>query len=717
MTETTEPQDQAAVLDMVHALGTAVLTANYEDDFLLAGAKLLFEHVSCDAVAVLRAEEEAIRGSAVATKHGARRLAADEMIASFSAADRQLWQLMSETAFIPDMQTTSLIKPRFKEYARKFNIVTGLVVPLTEKGDILGFVAFGWHAPRSPERLDRARIRMLLDIFTHHLVFLHTRMRQHHDPLTGLYNRLALEQHWAGADAPERGVFLYMDLDGFKALNDARGHAAGDEYLREAARQLKEVVPAGGAVYRLGGDEFLLVAPGIAPGDVDRLADKISRRFETLARSLPPPRPGITIGAAYAPEDGTDLDELLELADQRMYERKRKRAMMTLVTTADTLFTPPSMDDGDLDADFDDGGQALSQGMFQGWLEMWPDGFFVTDPDFKIIFVNEAFERMTGYSREAWVGKSPAFIASGEVAPMVYRQMWDSLTESGAWTGQVVNRRPDGVEWVSLMSVASLMRDDGRVTGYMGNSRDVSHSLWAGRHDRERSFQEAFTQEALAFALAEAGQLHEGGSRQHLERIRDFTRLLVLGAADAGYQELQQYERRNTIILASILHDIGKLAIPEGLLRKPGRLTKEEFELMKTHTVAGEELLRSPYFAQDRAAPESEFLSVASCIARCHHEWWDGSGYPDGLRGEDIPLGARIVGIADVYDALRSQRPYKNPWSHRETVEYIVGGAGTQFDPKLVKIFIDKALEFKAVSERALDESRARTRPQQGKTG
>lgn len=712
---------RATVLDVVHTLGAAVVQAKYEDDFLLATARILYEHFLSDAVTVSRLEDDVLRVRAVSTAAGFEMYEHERVAEGFGEQDSRQWLLMLETAFIPDVQASSLVKPAFKEHAQRLGVNTELVVPLISEGDLLGFVSFGWAETPESESLDREYIRKLLDVVAKHLSFVHTRMLQHIDPLTGLYNRLALEHHWPRESVPVRGVLLYMDLDGFKALNDARGHAAGDEYLRRAAAELQEAAPQGGAVYRLGGDEFVLFGPGVAAGDVDRLTDKITRRFQRLGASLPPPRPGITIGAAYAPEDGLELDELLDEADKRMYERKRQRAVATMLTTVDSRVGSgkSGATKGHELKDVLGGGpgQGLSENVFRGWLETWPDGIIVTDPDFKIIYVNRTYERITGYTLEEWIGKSPGFIASDGPRPGTYREMWNSLTDKGAWSGQAVNRRPDGVEWVASMSITRLENESGALVGYMGNARDVSHSLWAGSVDQKNTFQEAFTQEALAFALAEAGQLHEGGSRQHLERIRDFTRLLVLGAADAGYAELQDYETRNTIVLASILHDIGKLAIPEGLLRKPGRLTKEEFALVKTHTTAGEELLRSPHFSQDGVTPESSFLSMAATIARSHHEWWDGSGYPDGLKGGDIPLGARIVGIADVYDALRSQRPYKNPWSHRETVEYIVGGAGRQFDPGLVKIFIDLALEFKAVSERALDEGGTRSHPAQGKTG
>lgn len=357
----------------------------------------------------------------------------------------------------------------------------------------------------------------------------------------------------------------------------------------------------------------------------------------------------------------------------------------------------------------------LSETGFARWVRDWPDGILVTDDKFEVIYVNPAYEKMSGYSFNEWLGKTPGFAASGKTPPETYKQMWHSIEDTGTWTGYVINRRRDGSEWVSFLSITRIVGDEGQVIGYLAGARDVSNSRWTDDPSIQDPFQEAFTQEALAFALAEAGQIHEGGSRRHLERIRDYTRLLVLGAMDA-FEPLQKYEMRTAVIMSSIMHDIGKLAIPEGLLRKPARLTSEEYDLIKTHTVAGEQLLRSPYLSRGLAAPESSFLSVAAAIARSHHERWDGAGYPDGLVAEQIPLAARIVAIADVYDALRSPRAYKPPWQHEETVNYIAGGAGSQFDPKLVAIFLDLAPEFDAVDSAVADEPDVRTDGRSGLT-
>ena len=130
---------------------------------------------------------------------------------------------------------------------------------------------------------------------------------------------------------------------------------------------------------------------------------------------------------------------------------------------------------------------------------------------------------------------------------------------------------------------------------------------------------------------------------------------------------------------AALLHDIGKIGIPDAILLKPGKLTPEEIEIMKTHTLIGASILKNSY---------SPMMQLAELIARSHHEWWNGTGYPDRLRGEEIPTCARIVAIVDVYDALTSHRPYREAWSKQETLGYIEDQSGTHFDPIIVSKFM-----------------------------
>ena len=138
------------------------------------------------------------------------------------------------------------------------------------------------------------------------------------------------------------------------------------------------------------------------------------------------------------------------------------------------------------------------------------------------------------------------------------------------------------------------------------------------------------------------------------------------------------------VINSAPLHDIGKIAVPDSILNKPGKLTKEEFDIMKTHTTKGGQIIKSII----ESVPNSHYLEEAKNLATYHHERWDGKGYPTGLAGEDIPLSARIMAVADVFDALVSKRSYKEGFSYDKALNIIQEESGTHFDSKLVDVFI-----------------------------
>jgi len=213
----------------------------------------------------------------------------------------------------------------------------------------------------------------------------------------------------------------------------------------------------------------------------------------------------------------------------------------------------------------------------------------------------------------------------------------------------------------------------------------------------------AASQMATIFALAKLAESRDDETGQHLERVQNLCLLLATKLAEqSAYQHLITPSAIDAIYHASALHDIGKVGISDLILLKPERLTASEFEVMKTHAPLGASTLEAVF----QKYLGNTFLSTGIDIARSHHERWDGTGYPDGLRGEQIPLSARIMAIADVYDALRSKRCYKDAFTHEESVEIIGRGAGSQFDPIIVNVFLNNHHEFEttrnAVEESAL---------------
>ncbi len=192
------------------------------------------------------------------------------------------------------------------------------------------------------------------------------------------------------------------------------------------------------------------------------------------------------------------------------------------------------------------------------------------------------------------------------------------------------------------------------------------------------------SQMATIFALAKLSESRDDDTGRHLERVQILCRLLATQIA-AGKHSSGSIgsDFIENVFMASPLHDIGKVGIPDAVLLKPGKLSPEEFELMKKHSVIGAQTLD----AVSRQYPGNMFIQTGIEVARHHHERWDGRGYPDGLSGDAIPLSARVMAVADVYDALRSVRCYKPSRSHDESCDIIVKGGGTQFDPALVDAF------------------------------
>jgi putative two-component system response regulator len=157
-------------------------------------------------------------------------------------------------------------------------------------------------------------------------------------------------------------------------------------------------------------------------------------------------------------------------------------------------------------------------------------------------------------------------------------------------------------------------------------------------------------------------------------------------------------EQLELISSASALHDVGKIAIPDSVLLKPGKLTKEEFDVMKTHTVKGSEILQTLDLLQDK-----EYYQYCYDICRFHHERWDGNGYPDGLKGEDIPIWAQTAALVDVYDALTSKRVYKDAYTHEQAVDMIINGECGCFNPVLLDTLKRISPELKALASSITD--------------
>lgn len=205
------------------------------------------------------------------------------------------------------------------------------------------------------------------------------------------------------------------------------------------------------------------------------------------------------------------------------------------------------------------------------------------------------------------------------------------------------------------------------------------------------------TRDIALETLARLAESRDSDTGLHLERMPEYSRILARAASHGPYADRVNDEFVEWVYKSSPLHDIGKVGIPDAILRKPGPLTAEEQTIMRTHTTIGGDTLRS---VLDRFSGPT-FLSMAMEICYSHHERWDGGGYPCGLVGEEIPLSARIVAIADAYDAITSVRPYKKAETHEEAMRRILIDRGKHFDPVLVDAFTDCTDEFESIQRLA----------------
>jgi putative two-component system response regulator len=218
---------------------------------------------------------------------------------------------------------------------------------------------------------------------------------------------------------------------------------------------------------------------------------------------------------------------------------------------------------------------------------------------------------------------------------------------------------------------------------------------------RRRTEELRISHEVTMVALASIAETRDNETGYHILRTQHYVRLLAEHQqCQPGFAELLDQDLIERLFKAAPLHDIGKVGIPDRILLKPGRLDANEFEIMKTHTTLGRDAIEN---AQLRVGVRVPLLETAKEIALSHQEKWDGSGYPEGLSGTAIPLSARLMAVADVYDALISRRVYKEPMSHEQAAAIIVSGRGTHFDPDLVAAFVLLQEQFKDIATRYAD--------------
>ena len=494
----------------------------------------------------------------------------------------------------------------------------------------------------------------------------------YHDALSGAYNRRFYEDNLRNQHV-FAGVAV-LDLDDFKLVNDTLGHHAGDVAIKTAVDVLRSCIRSSDMLVRYGGDEFVLVIPGIS---ADVFARKLHDMGDKLAET---PVPGyesinLTISIGGVLSEGRTVEEAVHQADGLMYKAKGRKNLV--ITDSDDLdpyeFHKPLLlvvDDSEMnrlilsemlkdqyeiiEADCGEAGIAC--------LEQHGSGVSLVLLDIVMPGV-DGFDVLSCMSRNGWIDDIPVVMISSEDSDDSVLRAYElgaSDYISRPFDSRIVRQR-----------VSNIMR-------LYTKQRRLSTMLAQQFYERERESR------MLVDIMGGAMELRNGESGPHVQHVRKLTEMMLEHLMRKTDRYHISSSERSTIAAASTLHDLGKLSIPDNILNKPGRLTPEEFEIMKTHTTIGADMLEGMVQYRDSA-----LVRAARDICRWHHERYDGGGYPDGLKGEAIPISAQVVSLVDAYDALTSDRVYKKAFSHEKTMHMILNGDCGAFNPLLIDCLID----------------------------
>lgn len=504
------------------------------------------------------------------------------------------------------------------------------------------------------------------------------------DPLTGAYNRRYYEEVIRKSIGPA-GIAL-MDVDDFKICNDTYGHHAGDVALKTVASAIQSCIRSSDLLIRYGGDEFLLVLPGI-PGDF--LQTKLEQICTAAQMASVPGYPhfrvSLSIGGTI--QSITDpVERIVRRADWLMYQAKgRKNAVMVEVpghslAALEKLLQNKSqillVDDsamsrmilkeilgGDYSILEAENGQECLEKM---QAEAGNIALVLLDINMPVM---DGFEVLKAMNANHTIEDIPVIMISSDDSDAAIRRSYElgaSDYVTRPFDARIVYRR--------VTNTIKLYAKQRRLV------QMVSDQIRARENNTDM----------LVGVLSHIVEFRNGESGAHVRHIRIITELLLHRLLEISSQYPITAEQQDNIPLASALHDIGKIGIDEKILNKPGKLTPEEYEVIKTHSMLGAEMLH-----QLGNFNEQPLLQTAYEIARWHHERWDGRGYPDGLKGDEIPISAQLVALADVYDALTSERCYKKAFSHEKAVQMILNGECGAFNPLLLQCLTDMQTDLK----------------------
>jgi diguanylate cyclase (GGDEF)-like protein/putative nucleotidyltransferase with HDIG domain len=590
-------------------------------------------------------------------------------------------------------------------------------VPVILSDKVAGMLTFASAGPRQYEPGEVS----LLYHAANHVSTIFTAIQQMHrltaqDPLTGVYNRIRLQEELDRAWRVSRRydsamAVVIVDVDSFKTMNDAYGHTVGDEILREFARVLETVARTSDVIARYGGDEFVAILPRAEESDARAFGERLlnSTREHLFCPRTHRLRATISVGIASsrnptAPATGTAL---LSQADRALYMAKRagRNRMCTWPGRPREIGTPePAAPAPPAEAEVD----RASVGRI-----------VVVDDEPAVRNVVGLLLQKEGYETVSF-GTANEALEAIRARPRHFDLLLTDLSLPVTSGIELLHQLADNTSLVKIVmtgyatvtNAVSCLRegaydfiqkpiDQEQLLAMLRRAMEyrrlkVQNALYQSHleemvHERSaqlaNSFEEIkrsyeFTLEALV-AMLDAREHRTG---RHSQRVRD---LAVTLAREMGVEG----EALENVATGALLHDIGKIAIPDAVLFRPGPLSPDEWKIMKQHSEIGYRILSS-----------SPFLRDAAEMVYAHQEHYDGSGYPRGLAGADICIGARIFAIVDAYDAMRSERVYRGAVSPEQAAEEIRKNSGTQFDPDAVQAFLKCQIEI----ERLLQISRGK---------
>ena len=506
-------------------------------------------------------------------------------------------------------------------------------------------------------------------------IFVHYNDKLYRDAVTDAYNRRYYEDEMKNKKK-NAGVAL-IDLDDFKLHNDIYGHQAGDMALYTVVDIIRKNIRKTDKLIRFGGDEFLLVMSEVTE---EVFSQKLQLIQESIYNTNVPGYPNLrlSISAGGVLTEGGSIEEAVNRADKLMYQAK---AMKNKVVTQKDKREQYGkqiqikqrilvVDDSKMNREIlcemlkDDFEiiEATNGQECVSLIEQYGKEISLVLLDI-VMPVMDGFEILMYMNRNHWIEDVPVIMISSEESENYIRKAFKfgvSDYISRPFDSKVVYQR--------VFNTIKLYAKQRRLISMVSDQM----------HEKEKNNQ------MMVEVLSQIMEFRNGESGLHVVHINTLTRLLLERLVENTDAYNLTPDDCYLISTASAFHDIGKVGIDESILNKPGKLTKEEFETMKEHTLIGASMLDKLEHYKDE-----KMIKIAYQIGRWHHERYDGKGYPDGLIGEQIPIAAQVVSVADVYDALVSKRVYKDAYSHEQAMKMILNGECGAFNPLLMEVLVE----------------------------